>query len=470
MQSVDLSGRTLGSVELIAPLGQGGMSAVYRGIQRSLDRVVAVKVLPPSLQQDPTFLDRFRREATAIARLEHPHVLTVHDFGEERGVAYLVLELAGGGNLRDAAGGQPLAPSVVLTLVDQVASALDYAHDRGIIHRDVKPSNILLRSAGGDPLVAPWSKLADFGLAKLLESETTLTGSGVGVGTPEYMSPEQAQGLAVDRRTDVYALGVLAYELLTGAPPYQGATPLSVVLQHIGAPVPSARKARPVLPRTIDQVLRRALAKTPDERYPTAGSFAVALRSAVEIVPAATSPNVDRRLLLAGGAAIAGLAGLSAIGMALWSGPPALPRPGPPPGDRFRETFAAIRDRIGPPAEPQRPIRMAEQEFQRGSVLVLLDPPGVYQISGKSSGAWERPIERLAGFEWPADRPPSPLAIRDRILQNLPAVQDTLGAPAAAGEITPAAPYQRFQRGFLVGRRAPETYALLDDGGFFSFR
>ncbi|MCL5962006.1 MAG: serine/threonine protein kinase, partial [Chloroflexi bacterium] len=200
-----LEGRTLGHYHLLEELGRGGMATVYKAYQPSLDRHVAVKILAPFLANQRDFFERFRREATAVARLSHPNILNVYDFGQEGDLAYIVMEYVVGGNLAGRLGSaKDLAFASVI--IAQMASALDYAHRRGIIHRDIKPANILM--AEDD-----WAILSDFGIAKIVESTLALTQTGMGIGTPEYMSPEQGQGLAIDQRTDIYSLGVVLYEI-----------------------------------------------------------------------------------------------------------------------------------------------------------------------------------------------------------------------------------------------------------------
>ncbi|HZT08870.1 MAG TPA: protein kinase [Chloroflexota bacterium] len=268
----DLVGRVLGQYTIIELLGRGGMATVYKGYQAALDRQVAVKVLDPYLARDPGFAERFRREALSIAGLEHPNILPVYDFGEEGGVSYIVMQLVPGGTLQDRMRDVlPLGWSV--DICGQVARALDHAHARNIVHRDVKPANVLLRD--GD-----WALLGDFGIAKMLGSGAKLTGTGLGVGTPAYLSPEQAQGLAVDSRSDVYSLGMTLFEMLGGTVAYAGDTPLAVILKQINDPVPSIRAVRPEIPQGVDDVLQRALAKRSEDRFPTAGAFADALRRA----------------------------------------------------------------------------------------------------------------------------------------------------------------------------------------------
>src|SRR5919199_1812449 len=266
--------RRIASYTLLEPIGHGGMAAVYRARQETLDRIVAVKVLSDNLAASDEFMQRFVREARTAANMRHPNVITVHDFGQdERGVPYLVLEYVDGMTLADLMDAG-LDDSRIPDLLDQIAAGLDYAHGRGVIHRDVKPGNVLLTEDGR-------VVLADFGLAWLAEAAIHLTMSGGGIGTPEYMSPEQASGLRVDARTDVYALGVVLYEMLSGDRPYTGESPIGILLKHVQAPVPSTAALRPDLPPAVDLVVQQALAKDPERRFQTAGALARAFREAL---------------------------------------------------------------------------------------------------------------------------------------------------------------------------------------------
>jgi len=264
--------RRLASYTLLEPIGHGGMAVVYRARQESLDRTVAVKVLSENLAASTEFMERFRREARTAASMRHPNVITVHDFGEDdRGVPYLVLEYIGGPTLADLMD-VGLDDQRIPDLLDQIAAGLDYAHARGVIHRDIKPGNVLMTEDGR-------AVLADFGLAWLLEgAHLTLTG-GV-IGTPEYMSPEQAAGNPIDHRCDVYALGVVLYEMLVGDRPFVAETPIGVLLMHLQDEPPSLLDARPDLPLPVAEVLEKALVKDPNERYSSAGELARAFRAA----------------------------------------------------------------------------------------------------------------------------------------------------------------------------------------------
>src|SRR5438105_6350436 len=272
--------RRLASYTLLEPIGHGGMAVVYRARQESLDRTVAVKVLSENLAASTEFMERFRREARTAASMRHPNVITVHDFGEDdRGVPYLVLEYIGGPTLADLMD-VGLDDQRVPDLLDQIAAGLDYAHARGVIHRDIKPGNVLMTDDGR-------AVLADFGLAWLLEgAHLTLTGGGI--GTPEYMSPERAAGEPIDHRSDVYALGVVLYEMLVGERPFVAETPIGVLLQHLQDPAPSLLDARPDLPKSVADVVARALVKDPNERFASAGDLARAFREACFPVPAAS--------------------------------------------------------------------------------------------------------------------------------------------------------------------------------------
>ena len=266
--SASLVGQKLGKYEITDLIGQGGMATVYKGYQRDVERFVAVKVLPPHPGRSSQFVERFRLEARTIARLQHPHILPLYDYGDDDEVLYLVMAYVDGGSLSDLIRREPLSLAEAGRRFEQVAGALDYAHRQNVIHRDIKPDNILLDREGH-------ALLADFGIAKMVQDVggSTLTGTGGLVGTPAYMSPEQAQGLPVDNRTDIYSLGVVVYEMLTGKQPFEAETPMQVVFQHITAPIPSLSQLSGAFPPELDQVMARALAKDPAQRYPSARRF-----------------------------------------------------------------------------------------------------------------------------------------------------------------------------------------------------
>jgi serine/threonine-protein kinase len=286
----DFTGHTLGSYRLDALIGRGGMAAVYRGYQESIDRTVAVKVLPPEFLHDSTFAARFQTEARLLAKLTHPAILPLYDFGSVSGVTYIVMPFMAGGSLADrlsAQGRLPLAE--VIHILTPIASALDYAHKQGVLHRDVKPSNILFD--GND---APF--LGDFGIAKMMEKPSGLTGTGY-VGTPIYMSPEQARGEPVDSRADIYSLGVVVYRALSGRHVFdENDSAVSLMLKHAVEPPASLREALPDLPKSVDDVVQKALAKYPADRFQTATEFAAALAWAANITTDAPTIQESRPL------------------------------------------------------------------------------------------------------------------------------------------------------------------------------
>ncbi|UCC89399.1 MAG: protein kinase [Anaerolineales bacterium] len=285
-----LIGQTLGQYRIVEQIGKGGMATVFKAYQPGLDRYVAVKILPAYYVHEEGFSERFVREAKAIARLDHPNILPVYDFGQADGLSYIVMKYIAAGTLKDRLG-QPLALEEALNILKQIAAALDHAHDQGILHRDVKPGNILIDDRD-------WVYLSDFGLAKMVEGSVQLTGSGVGVGTPAYMSPEQGQGMQVDRRTDVYALGIILYEMLTGRVPFEAETPMAVVVKQITSPLTLPRVINPAIPKSVERVILKALAKDAGDRFARAGELAQALEATItrvgpaEAVATPTAPPV----------------------------------------------------------------------------------------------------------------------------------------------------------------------------------
>jgi serine/threonine protein kinase len=265
-----LVGKKIGQYEVESLLGYGGMAAVYVAYQPSMKRHVAIKVLADLLTKEPNFIARFDREVELVANLEHVHIVPVYEHGTtEDGLTYLTMRYVKGGTLTERIKQGPMALDTVSKILDQVAEALDYAHQSGIIHRDIKPSNVLLDKQGN-------AYLADFGLAQTIDpaQRKNLTQTGTLVGTPAYISPEQALEARSEARSDLYSLGVVVYEMVTGKPPFSGDSMFAVMQSHIAEPPPPALKYRPDLPGAVDLVLQKALAKKPDERYQTATDFA----------------------------------------------------------------------------------------------------------------------------------------------------------------------------------------------------
>jgi serine/threonine-protein kinase len=279
------NGTVLGRYRMLERAGTGGMSEVWKAEDETLGRTVAVKVILGPVAQDPTFRERFLREARLVAGLEHPNVLPVYDYGSStvdgQEVSYLVMPLVAGGSLKGRIAG-PIPPSLAVTWLSAIASALDHAHAKGILHRDIKPANVLMDSQGR-PL------LADFGLARSTDATSGLTATGTVMGTPLYMAPEQATGGALDGRADEYALAVVAFELLSGRVPFIADSPLAVLHQQVTAPPPPLSTVLPGSPAAADTVLAKALAKKADERYATCGAFVRALGDALGVPSAAAT-------------------------------------------------------------------------------------------------------------------------------------------------------------------------------------
>ena len=278
----DLSGITLGQYTLQHRIGKGGMADVYRARQESMGRDVAVKVMSTALSENPEFVARFEREARVIARLQHPHILPVIDFGRQDEYTYLVMRVVDGGILSDRMRAGSLSVEQINHLLQQMAAALEYAHRSGVVHRDLKPANVLLDDTDN-------AYLTDFGIAKMISDASTgaanLTATGQVMGTPAYMAPEQWRSEAVDARTDIYALGVILYEMLLGALPFNADTPYSMMYKHFDAPPPPPRAINPDLPAAVEGVLLRALQKSPENRYPSAKVFADEFAQGIKGLP-----------------------------------------------------------------------------------------------------------------------------------------------------------------------------------------
>jgi len=265
----DMDFTTIGRYEIKNELGRGGMATVYRAYDPSFDREVAIKVLPREFLHNPQFLDRFQREIRTIAQLEHPAIVPVYDVGEHDGVPFFVMRYMTGGSLSDMIKKGRFSLEDAARIVERLTSALSYAHRKGIVHRDLKPDNILFNEDG-------YPFISDFGIAKFAEAQTNLTGSGI-IGTPAYMSPEQATGDPLDHRSDIYGLGVIVYQMLTGQQPYNADTPMGVAIKHVTDPVPDIRLVASDLPEELGDVMKKVLAKDREQRYDTAVEFARAL-------------------------------------------------------------------------------------------------------------------------------------------------------------------------------------------------
>src|SRR5712692_3674074 len=360
------AGTKLGPYEVLGALGAGRMGEVYRGRDTRLDRTVAIKILPEALAADPQFRDRFDREARTISRLTHPNICTLFDVGEEAGTAFLVMELLDGETLesrcaRASAKGSGLPLDEALRIAMQMADALAAAHRQGIVHRDLKPGNIFLARSGGAS-APPIAKLLDFGLARTAPALTVdkatmmpttppqaMTAQGTILGTFQYMAPEQVEGGEADARTDIFAFGSVLYEMIAGKKAFEGKTQTNLVAAILERDPPPLTNVQPLAPPLVDSIVRKCLAKNPDDRWQTASDLGSALRWSADGVNAATSgataaagpPRTGARRAAGAAVAAAGILGVLAIGVAV--------------GGRYMSTVATpaalVRFGVPPPAD-----------------------------------------------------------------------------------------------------------------------
>lgn len=294
MQQERLIGDKLGPYRIQARLGEGGMAWVYKAYDENLAREVALKVIRPEKAGSPDFISSFQREAQTIARLQHRNIVTVYTSNVERGITYLAMQYVRGGSLRERMGYGPLDPRVAALYGLQMARALHHAHVNGIVHRDVKPANMLLAEPGKNELL-----LSDFGIARSFDSQSLITGqqpaidamatfahtslnTGILTGTPQYMAPEQWLKRPLDGRADIYALGIVLFELLTGHRPFHAESPMGLGFYHVQTNPAPPRALNPNIPEALERITLRAIAKDPDQRFPSADEMAQALRAVFE--------------------------------------------------------------------------------------------------------------------------------------------------------------------------------------------
>jgi len=268
-------GENVGPYRIIEQLGQGGMATVFKAYHPALDRYVAIKVLHPAFKEEPNFLSRFQREARVVARLEHPNIVPIYDFAEHKGQPYLVMKFIEGQTLKARLNEKPLTKEEAVEIVDAVGGALAYAHKQGVLHRDVKPSNVLLSPDGS-------IYLADFGLARMAQAGASTLSKDVMLGTPQYISPEQGQGVRdLDQGTDIYSFGVLLYEMVVGRVPFNADTPFAIIHDHIYTPLPPPSAVNPNVPEVVERVLLKSLEKDRKGRFETVEQQVQAFRTAV---------------------------------------------------------------------------------------------------------------------------------------------------------------------------------------------
>jgi TonB family protein len=407
-------GSSFGPFRIIRLLGKGGMATVYEAHDAQLDRATAVKVLPPEFLHDTAFAKRFEREARLIASLEHPNIVPIYATGIDDDTPWMSMRLLAGGSMGDLiAEGRP-EPRQSVQMLREVAAALDYAHAHGIVHRDIKPTNVLLDGSGH-------VCVGDFGLAVMLEGSGALTRPGLLAGTPQYMAPEQALGKTADHRCDIYSLGIVAYEMFVGATPYNSGSPIAILLQHVNEPLPQPPSE--LVPRSIMRTIEKAVAKDPRERWASATAFIDALETAVGGARSDSDGRFvasrEHRFTSKGAIAATLFAAAAAIG------------------------WLALRAPSGGPQSAPASIALPAAVSPSGVAPSFLPPES---MTPSTAGATERPRAAARAPQAPAPagpsqradpRPPEP-APSHQITSSEPPLSSP--SPAPASEVPSAAP------------------------------
>jgi len=434
-----LTGRLFGHYRILERIGRGGMATVYHADDRKSGRDVAIKFISPALAEHEDFLKRFRREVKLVARLDHSNIVPVYDYGEQEGYAYVVMPLLGLGSLADRMKRGSVSLEEGGKLLDQVAAALDYAHRQGIVHRDVKPSNILLDDDGN-------ALLGDFGLARSYEATVSLTGSAL-IGTPAYIAPELVRGEKADARCDQYSLGVILFQLATGTLPFDATTPIALALKHVSEPFPSARSRSPNVPESVERVILRATAKEPGARFASVSELNAGLQAALDYardptahraptielpLAAVAAPAAPADLLTPAGSAPPGRArrrrplAVAAIGVAVLLTVIGIPV--------FASGLLGLLERAASPADSgtEGPAALsAEQSIAQAATIAalstqLVEAAGVPLQPGEIETAV---IQTLAALD-----------VRGAGVENTPGVPEGFAPASASGTASPANP------------------------------
>jgi serine/threonine-protein kinase len=430
-------GTNVGPFRIVGVLGRGGMAAVYEAYDERLERTIALKVLPPEFLHGGTFARRFEKEARVIAKLEHPSIVPIYASGIDEGIPWMSMRLLAGGNMGTFLKNRRPDPRQAVRMLREVADALDYAHARGVVHRDIKPANILLDGAGG-------VCVGDFGLAQMLDGAPGLTRTGTLTGTPQYMAPEQVLGKPADHRSDIYSLGIVAYETFVGAIPFTAESPVAVLMKHVHEPLPTPTDE--LLPPALRHAIQKAAAKDPGDRWPSAGAFVAALETAVGVLHGSPAAHDVRgagrqpersRVVWAGAAggvllAAGGLAWFVAREPAPEPAPASLSAPERPSDVGPRADPAAVSQEVKVPAvvNPPVPVRLTPRATQQ-------TPPSPQQSSVPPIEPAPPPVPPPANTEPPQTSLPQPST---RIVE-VPAFadSDTSNARVAPPTTTPLA-------------------------------
>lgn len=485
MDAPDLIGKQLGSYEVQALIGSGGMSHVYRGLDQNLQRLVAIKVLSQAAAAQPGFVERFRQEARMLAGLHHPHIVQIYNFGQQDSSTYMVQELLPGPTLEQylqnlALRGRWIGRQDIVSIISQLASALDVAHAAGIVHRDVKPNNALWNMSGA--LV-----LTDFGIARHMLTERGQLRTAWVIGTPGYLSPEQARGLPGTQASDIYALGIVAYELIAGRVPFTGSTPATVIRQHIEELPPPLRTLRPQVLPAVEEVVQRALAKDPAERFASAGEFSRALRRAWPPTPGSADhllmgssqrqassfwAEIPGRIALKAGSKYNGFTSIHSRTTVCWTGDDRTTAT-PPPEQVEHVSSPAAASAVTAPL----PLVVRWQPNQLQRLVLLLATLLLILILLSTVLALHDDYQHRAGAGGPAQPTAVPTAhiIRATVapLSDVaiapPAVEQgetDLVAPTALGDVPPANQFAYLRR--LLSSQSGEAWMQADPAGWLS--